>query len=365
MRHPFRLASVLVTTLLCVAAFGAIAQEAPAPAPAEPAATAPGQQEAAKEASLLDEKKLSDIAVDFKAIYRMAEFCPEIETCAPVIRKVVEQNLDSLREPRKDGTYRWASFQRIEAGRVSAEKEVVKVSTESTLETIELTGKRSYRVVVTAPKKRSLVSSNNKVFVRDVVAETTGVDGKTRTTEIPVGVWVKPGDEHSVPLSEIAISARVRVNVGVESGTKKAIAQVALLEAGLVDDPLNPYHPAVKRLNVINTIVKEKAVSRGQLKAVAEEAVLELPGEMQKLMELREIGIKRMRQLAESGQATGTVAVGDATPDVIHELDKASKLLTGTVAEQEEGRKMLESLLQKLSPPPPAAPETPPVPKTE
>jgi hypothetical protein len=306
------------------------------------------------------------IAVDFKAIYRMAEFCDNLEPCAPVIRKVAEQNLDMLREPRSDGSYRWASFQRIEAGRVTVEKEIIKVNTEATLDVIELTGKRSFRVVVSAPKKRSLVSSNSKVFVRDVVAEVTGVDGKARTVEIPVGVWVNPGDSHSVPLDDIAISARVKVNVGVESGGKKAVASVALLQAGLVDDPLNPYHPAVKRLVAIDTIVKEKTVSRGQLKAVAEEAVLELPGEMEKLMKLREVGLKRMRQLAESGQATGTIAVGDATPDVIHELGKASTLLTGTVAEQEEGRKMLGSLLQKLSPPPPAAAtEAAPAPKTE
>lgn len=363
MRHPVIPAKAFAMAFVTLFVFAAAAQDAPAPA-ATPAAS---PEEAAKsaEASVLDEKKLASIAVDFKAIYRIAEFCDDMEACAPVIRKVAEQNLDMLREPRKDGTYRWASFQRIEAGRVSAEKEIIKVHTESTLDTIELTGKRSFRVVVTAPKKRSLVSSNNKIFVKDVTGEITGTDGKARAIEIPVGVWVAPGDSHSVPLDDIAISARVKVSVGVESGGKKAVANVALLEAGLVDDPLNPYHPAVKRLVAIDTIVKEKTVSRGQLKAVTEEAVLELPGEMEKLMQLREIGLKRMRQLAESGEQTGVIAVGDATPDVVHELGKASKLLTGTVAEQEQGRKAIEALIEKLSPPvPPAPPTAEPAPKT-
>jgi hypothetical protein len=342
-------------TLAAFAAPGLAAQETPA----QPAAQAPEPDAQAAEASALDEQKLMAIAVDFRAILRMAEFCDDITPCAPVIRKVAEQNLESLREPRKDGTYRWASFQRIEAGRTEAEKEIIKVHSESTLDTIELTARRAYRVVVTAPKKRSLVSSNNKVFVRDVVAEITGIDGKTRTSEIPVGVWVSPGDSHSVPLDEIAISARAKVTLGVESGGKKAVASVALLEAGLVDDAANPYYPAVKRLNAINTIVREKSVSKGQLKAVAEEAVLELPGEMEKLMKLREISLKRMRQLSESGTSTGTVAVGDATPDVVHELAKASKLLAGTVTEQQEGRAALETLIQKLSPPPPPPPPAP------
>lgn len=358
MHQPFKTISAFTIALFCVAAFGALAQETPAPAPA---ATAP----TAEETSVLDEKKLSDIGVDFKAIYRMSEFCDDLAVCAPVIRKVAEQDLEILREPRKDGSYRWASFQRIEAGRVSAEKEILKVHTESTLDTIELTGKRSFRVVVSAPKKRSLVSSNNKVFVRNVMAETTGADGKTRTTEIPVGVWIEPGDSHSVPLDEIAVSARVRVSVGVESGTKKAVASAALLEAGLVDDPQNPYHPAVRRLNLIHTLVKDKSVSRGQLRAAAEEAVLELPGEMQKLMQLREASLKRLRELVDSGETTGAVALGDATPDVVHELDKAAKLLSGTVAEQEEGRAALQSLIEKLSPPvPPTTPATAETPKT-
>lgn len=357
MRKLFGPAIILVIAICFVTAPGVVAQEPPAAA-----TPAPEQAEAAKVTSVLDEKKLSDIGVDFKAFYRMAEFCDDLAACAGVIRKVAEQNLEMLREPRDDGSYRWASFQRVEAGRTSLEKEILKVHTEATLDTIELTGKRSYRVVVTAPKKRSLVSSNNKVFVKNVVADVTGMDGKTRTVEVPVGVWVNPGDSHSVPLDDIAISARVKVNVGVESGTKKAVASVALLEAGLVDDPLNPFHPAVRRLNTIVTIVKEKTVSRGQLKAVAEEAVLDLPGEMAKMMELREASLKRLRQLTETGQAAGTIAVGDATPDVIHELSKAAKLLTGTVAEQEEGRKSLDALIQRLSPPPPPQPEpAPPV----
>ncbi|MBI2212670.1 MAG: hypothetical protein HYU52_03415 [Acidobacteria bacterium] len=357
MRHPITLTSVLVIALLSIAAFGLLAQETPAPAaPSMTTALTPEETAKAEEASALEEKKMSDVAVDFKAIFRMAEFCDNLEPCAPVIRKVVEQNLDMLREPRSDGSYRWASFQRVEAGRISDEKEILKVSTEATLDTIELAGKHSFSVVVTAPRKRSLISANNKIFVRDVIAEITSGDGKIRTAEIPVGVWVNPGDSHSVPLDEIAASARVKVNIGVESGTKKAVASVALLQAGLVDDPLNPHHPAVKRLNVLNSIVKEKPVNRGQLKATAEEAVLELPGEMEKLMKLREIEVKRMRELAEGGEATGVVAIGDATPDVVHELGKAAKLLSGTLTEQEEGRKMLDSLIQQLSPPPPPAP---------
>ncbi|MFA6955464.1 MAG: hypothetical protein WC538_06285 [Thermoanaerobaculia bacterium] len=369
MRTPRNMMSVMAIVFVCVVAFGALAQQTPAPATeqtvtsaAQPVTPAPTPEQ--KEASLLNEKKLSDIAVDFKAIARMAEFCDDLAPCAPVIRKVVEQNLDTLREPRTDGTYRWASFARIEANHTSLEKEILKVSTESTLDTIELTAKHVFRVVVSAPKKRNIVSSNNKIFVKGVVAEMTGGDGKVRTSEIPVGVWIAPGDSHSVPLDEIAASARVKVSIGVESGTKKAVASVALLEASLVDDAQNPYYPAVKRLNVINTIVKEKTVSRGQLKAVTEEAVLELPGEMQRMMELRDVNIKRMKQAAEAGQLTGMVAVGDATPDVVHDLASAAKLLSGTVAEQEEGRKALESLIQKLSPPPPPAALSEAAPKT-
>lgn len=341
----------LLTLSLALISANLCAQEAqqPASTTAQPQAMEPELKEA------LDEKRLSDIGVDFKAIYRIAELCDDLDACKPVVRKMINMNLESLREPRKDGSYRWASFQRIEESRVSEEKEVLRVFSEAQPEVIEVAAKNAYSVVIAAPKKRSTFSANNKVNVVKVVIEATGTDGVVRSSEVPVNTWVNPGDSHTVPLPDIAVSARARVYLGVESGEKKAVANVALLQATLVDDPQSPYFPATKRLVSLKAIVARKDVSRGDLKAVSQEAVLELPGELQKLMQLREAQIARLRQFAESNETTGMIALGDATPDVVHELRKTAELMRGTAAEQDQGRAKLDEIIAKLAPPAPAA----------
>ena len=266
-------------------------------------------------------------------------------------------NLEALREARKAGSYRWASFQRVEAGRSEKEESINRVESEKDLDVIEVSGKRSYSIVVAVPKKRGVFTSNSKVFVRDVSVEMTSGDGMTTTKEIPVGVWINPGDSHAIPLDEITVSTKAKVRVGVSAGGTKAVASAALLRAGLVDDPMNPYFPAVKRFNAIDAIAGEKGPSRGQLKRVAQEAYLEVPGEMRKFTAARDAESARVKRLAESGEMAGAIARGDATPDVVHEINEATKLLAGTSEQQAAGRALLETLVTKLSP---AVPETAP-----
>lgn len=336
MRNSFRSANVLT-----VALFFAIA----------PFTTAEETASVRNESPALDQARLASIAVDFKAIERIAYLCENFQACNPVIQKITEQNLEMLREARTDGSYRWASFQRVEARRSENEININRVDSEQDLDVIEVTGKRAYSVVVSVPKKRGVFLANSKVFVRAITAEQTSADGTTTSKEIPVGVWVDPGDSHTVPLDEISSSTKARIRVGVAAGGTKAVASAALLQAGLVDDPLNPYYPAVKRFNAIAEIANEKSPSRGQLKTIAQEAYLEVPGEMEKFTAARDAKILRMKELAETGEKAGTVALGDATPDVVHEIAEANKLLSGTVEQQAAGRALLEALVMKLSPP--------------
>ena len=84
--------------------------------------------------------------------------------------------------PRDDGTYQWASLQREEGGRVKDEKTVEHVSTEKELRYVTVTGANGYRVEVTAPQKRGTFAANNRVYVRNIIVDSTGFDGKTSRT---------------------------------------------------------------------------------------------------------------------------------------------------------------------------------------
>src|SRR5688500_13645138 len=185
-----------------------------------------------------------------------------------------------LREPRDDGTHRRASLQREEGGRVSDEKTVEHVYTQKELRNVTLTGPNGYRVEVAAPKKRSTFAANNRVYVRNVIVDSTGFDGKTTHHEIPIETWVNPGDSTGGPLPDIGESVTATVELGVGSGEEVGVATVSLVQAELVDDPTSPYCPAVKRLLQVRELVAAKDMNRGALKNNIDGTLLSLPNEL-------------------------------------------------------------------------------------
>ena len=294
--------------------------------------------------------KIDALASDLHTLARVVEVSKDLRDSRQVLNAIIDDDVDDLREKRDDGTYRWASLQREEGGRVTEERPVQKVQTEKELNTITVSSPNAYRVMITAPRKRNLVSANNRVYVRNVIVDATGFDGKSTHQEIPVNVWINPGDSNGVALSDIGKNVRATVEVGVESGNKAAVANVALLQAKLVDNPQSPYFPAVTRLLQIKQYVKTDDIPRGALKTSIDEALLALPGELEKRTADMAQAEQARKQMMSSGLTTGQILPGDATPDVVKELGEIQKLLVGTVDEQAEGRKRLQAVIGALSP---------------
>ena len=308
------------------------------------AAAQDSQQTAAPDANL------EMVARDLHALSRIANLADDIARERQLMKAILDNDIQTLRVPRDDGTYKWASLQREEEDRVTSEKEVQRAHTEKELREITVTGDNGYRVEVLVPRKRTTFSANNRVWVRNVLVDSTAFDGKTSHHEIPVNAWVSPGDATGVALPEIGKSVKATVETGVESGEKQAVAQVALLQAKLVDDPNGPYYPAVRRLLQVREIVAAKEINRGQLKSSTDEALLSLPGELEKRTAEMEEAARVRRQMAAMGTTTGSIALGDATPDVTRELAEIAKLLAGTMQEQADARTRLEALLATLTP---------------
>jgi len=294
--------------------------------------------------------KIDLVAADLHALGRIVAVAENVERERQVMLAIVDSDIKDLREPRDDGTFRWASLQREEGGRVSDEKTIEHVYTQKELRYVTLTGDRGYRVEVSAPKKRSTFAANNRVYVRNVIVDSTGFDGKITHHEIPIETWVNPGDSTGGPLPEIGKSVKVTVELGVESGDKLAVAQVSLVQAKLVDDPTSPYFPAVKRLLQIRELVAAKDMNRGALKSTIDEALLSLPGELEKRTAEMEETARVRKQMAESGTTTGSINVGDATPDVTRELGEIARMLGGTLEEQTQARERLRVLMESVTP---------------
>lgn len=331
----FALAPAVITLSLC--AFAANAQPTRAP--------------------LTDEERIAWLSADLKAISRTAELAADLREVRQVLLAMVDQEIEWLREPRPDGTYRWASLQREEGDRKSVEKALEKVFTEEMLHEVTVSASNAYRLLVSVPQKRSVFSSNNRTWVRNVVLDWTDFEGKSHRTDLPVNVWVAPGDAHGVALPEIGKNVHATVHLGIESGGKRAVAEVALLQATLSDDPTNPFYPAVRRLTDLRTILTRDQIRREELKTTADESLLAMPGELEKRVAAQQEAIARRKTIAISGELLGSIEIGDATPDVVARLGQIARKLTGTVEEQTTARAELDELLNLLQPPVSAAVE--------
>lgn len=338
---------VITAAAVALCAIAAFAQ-APAPAPA-----------AAQTPALPHDKNIEMLADDLHAVSRVVSVAEELDEERQVLSTILDQNITALRGPRPDGTYQWASLQREEASRAATEKGIEQVQSQKDLPNVSVSAPNAYRVDIVVPQKRNLFSSNNRVYVRNIHVELTGFDGKVSAQDIPVNAWVSPGDSHAEPLPFIAKSAKATAELGVESGDKKAVATVALLQAKLVDDPNGPYFPAVRRALMARQLVGEKNINRGQLKNTVDEALLLLPGELAKRTAEQQQAADERKAMIASGTMKGAIAVGDATPDVVKALGDVSRMLTGTLQEQADGRAKLAELITTLAPPPAPQAEVP------
>jgi hypothetical protein len=341
------------TLFLCIAIVAVTASaQTPPVAPSATSQAVAVAQTAPAAPVLPRDGKVEAATSDLAAISRIATLGKDLPDNRQVMLAMIDADVESLREPRENGTYRWASLQREEASRVKDEKTVERVQTEKELREVTLTAPNAYRVEVRVPTKRNLVSANNRVYVRNILVDSTGFDGKTVHQEIPVNAWVNPGDSNGVALAEIGRSVKAVTELAVESGNKSAVAEVALVQAKLVDDPTSPYFPAVKRLLQVREVVGAKDINRGQLKNTVDEALLSMPGELEKRAAAQASAAEQRKLDLASGITKGAIAVGDATPDVVAALKDIARLFSGNVQEQTDARARLQLLIDSLQPVP-------------
>ncbi|HJQ36052.1 MAG TPA: hypothetical protein VKB93_02830 [Thermoanaerobaculia bacterium] len=292
------------------------------------------------------------LANDLHALGRVTTVAKDLNDSRQVLLAITDNDIETIREPRGDGTYKWASLQREEGGRVNDEKTIEHVYTEKELRYITVTGANGYRVEVSVPKKRGTFSANNRVWVRNILVDSTAFDGRTTHHEIPVNAWINPGDANGVALPDIGKSVKATAELGVESGSKAAVATVSLVQAKLVDDPNGPYFPAAKRLLQIRDFIAARNIDRGHLKNAIDEATLALPGELEKRTVAQQQAAEERRQMLAAGTTKGSIEAGDATPDVLNELISINTMFGSTIEEQGQARARLQTLIDVLRPKP-------------
>ncbi|MEA2336616.1 MAG: hypothetical protein QOE82_623 [Thermoanaerobaculia bacterium] len=280
------------------------------------------------------------VAADAKVIDRVAEASTN-DLPRDVLKRIINEDIDLLRGKRADGTYQYASYDRMEAGRKSDSFSVDPERKESVL---ELRDVFPYRLIVSIPSRRMVLAKNHHIYVDRVEIEIlpqTSSEKKFQTVKIDA--WIEPGDAKTIDLGDIGKQATARVYAHAEAGGYANVT-LTFIEARIFDEPSSPYADAVESAKAI-----VKALDHGDktsIRAMAQRISGRLGSES--VAAAAPVGNPPATIAAtpSASQIEVTAARGDA--ETMAELQAIEDLLTGSEAERRQGVDRLHQVLRRL-----------------
>ena len=280
------------------------------------------------------------IAADAHVIDRVAEASTN-DLPRDLLKRIVNEDIDLLRGKRADGTYQYAAYDRMEAGRKSDSFSVDPEHKESVL---ELRDVFPYRFIVTVPSRRMMVAKNHHIYIDRVEIETlpqTSSEKKFQT--VKVDAWLEPGNAKTIDLGDIGKQATARVYAHAEAGGYANVT-LTFIEARIFDEPSSPYADAVESAKAI-----VKAIDHGDkssIRAMAQRISSAFPAGPAAIP----VAAGAPPATIAATQATSQVNVtaGREDPETLSELQAIEDLLTGTEAERRQGVDRLHQLLRRL-----------------
>jgi hypothetical protein len=280
------------------------------------------------------------IAADAHVIDRVAEASTN-DLPKDLLKRIVNEDIDLLRGKRADGTYQYAAYDRMEAGRKSDSFSVDPERKESVL---ELRDVFPYRLIVNVPSRRMMVAKNHHVYIDRVEIETlpqTSSEKKFQT--VKVDAWLEPGFTKVIDLGDIGKQATARVYAHAEAGGYANVT-LTFIEARIFDEPSSPYADAVESAKAILKAIDH--ADKSSIRAMAQRISSAFP--------TGSAGVS-----ATSGGPPATIAAtpaasqvnvtaGREDPETLTELQAIEDMLTGTEAERRQGVDRLHQLLRRL-----------------
>jgi hypothetical protein len=280
------------------------------------------------------------IASDAHVIDRVAEASTN-DLPKDLLKRIVNEDIDLLRGKRADGTYQYAAYDRMEAGRKSDSFSVDPEHKESVL---ELRDTFPYRFIVTVPPRRMMVAKNHHIYVDRVEIETlpqTSSEKKFQTVKIDA--WLEPGNAKTIDLGDIGRQATARVYAHAEAGGYANVT-LTFIEARIFDEPASPYADSVESAKAILKAIDhgDKSSIRAMAQRIssafaASSAAVPLP-----------VGPPPATIAATPAVSQVNVTAGRDDPETLTELQAIEDLLTGSEAERRQGVDRLHQLLRRL-----------------
>jgi hypothetical protein len=280
------------------------------------------------------------IAADAHVIDRVAEASTN-DLPKDLLKRIVNEDIDLLRGKRADGTYQYAAYDRMEAGRKSDSFSVDPEHKESVL---ELRDVFPYRLIVNVPSRRMMVAKNHHIYVDRVEIETlpqTSSEKKFQTVKIDA--WLEPGTAKTIDLGDIGKQATARVYAHAEAGGYANVT-LTFIEARIFDEPSSPYADAVESAKAI-----AKAIDHGDkssIRAMAQRIASAFPAGPAAIPAA--VGAPPATIAATPAASQVNVTAGREAPETLTELQAIEDLLTGTEAERRQGVDRLHQLLRRL-----------------
>jgi hypothetical protein len=278
------------------------------------------------------------VADDARVLDRVAEASKK-DLPRNLLRRIVDEDIDVLRGKRPDDTYQYAGYERMEAGR-SSESYSVDPDRADQLSKLEVKGTFAYRLIISSPNRRMLVTKNRRVWLDHVEIEYMPQTSRTtKFQNVKLGVWLEPNETKGVDFDEIARNATARIYARADKETGYGNVDVTLLEARVFDDPNSPYADAVSSLKAISKALDHDDVS--SVRAMAQHLSQSLPSTASG-SPARAAAVDVVASRTEPAPP-----VERASSD-FSELEAIEDLLTGSDTERRQGVDRLHQLIRKL-----------------
>jgi hypothetical protein len=291
-------------------------------------------------AGLLPQPVVNRVSDDAHVIDRVAEVSKG-DIPADLLRRLVGEDIDLLRGKRPDGTYQYAGFERLEAGRISRSFSI-DVGTEEQLKRVDVKGDFVYRAILDMPSRRLVVRHNTPVFVDRIEIEYMPQGTSVMKTQVvKIGAWLEPGAVKPVELDEIGRQATVRVFARADKAKGYGNIGIVLLQAKVVDNSDSPYADAVDSEKAILRALDHNDTS--SIRSMAQRIVTKLGGTAPAATV--EVTASAAAPAATQAPAPPAVAI---SADGLSELQAIEDLLTGTDAERRQGMDRFHQLIRRL-----------------
>ena len=276
------------------------------------------------------------VADDALVVDRVAE-ASKRDLPTDLLRRIVTEDIELLRGARADGTYQYATWERLEAKRETVSF-TIQPKGKKKSETVEARGSFIYRVIIDSPGRRLLVAKNRPLFIERIVIDYIPAGGtKTRVHALDVNAQLIPGQNRPVDLPEVARHATVRVTARADEASGYGNLNVTTVQARIVDRSDSPYADAVASAKAILRALDDNDIP--SMRAMASRMRTSL-------------GASRTA-VAPAGTIDVVAAAPAPSADAVElhaELQVIEELLTGSERERREGLDKLRQLLRRLRP---------------